>query len=382
MATSFAALVFRPSEISDEALAQGFAVALAGWDVPAPHLTISPLERFPGVSAAFYESGRRIRRETEDDEFDHVTELFEDELSPPVAVLDFVENPAATVYAVVISEDRAHDDCWRFDAKGFVRHFVRDGEDGLEAGVETPEAVDVEAVELDLPDDAPADREEAALERATADHRGSTFLSQELGAPVLPALMGALFTAERRLDVRLVAAGPAAIEVEVRRLNRTLGRSDGRGSFVPPQKLWGAEIPASFEAFVRTYDWADPKDPEDLYRDLSIGAIIGTLHFFRERDLRAREGAPAGVNGVQGGRYPIAALRNSGLGRSGPETTLALAADGDRLLIMQPGRAIEAGPRFGELVRYLALGWARRTEAEEDVIGALMLKARIRCEAD
>ena len=52
MATSFAALVFRPEEVPDRALAQGFAVALAGWDVPAPRLSIAPLAGIAGWFAA------------------------------------------------------------------------------------------------------------------------------------------------------------------------------------------------------------------------------------------------------------------------------------------------------------------------------------------
>jgi len=50
-------------------------------------------------------------------------------------------------------------------------------------------------------------------------------------------------------------------------------------------------------------------------------------------------------------------------------------------VVLRPGRAaVEAGPTLGELIRYLALGWTRRTEAEEDMIGALMLRAKLRAD--
>ena len=39
---------------------------------------------------------------------------------------------------------------------------------------------------------------------------------------------------------------------------------------------------------------------------------------------------------------------------------------------------VSAGPTLGELIRYLALGWSRRAEAEEDMIEALMLRAKVR----
>ncbi len=128
MATTFAALIFRPAEIPDRALSQGFAVALGGWDVASPRLFIAPLPGVPGYSAAFYSSGEPAGGG--DDELDHLSELFEDELSPPVAVLDAAAelgHPGATVFALVFSEDVVHDDGWRFEASGFVRHFVREG---------------------------------------------------------------------------------------------------------------------------------------------------------------------------------------------------------------------------------------------------------------
>ena len=62
LSTSFAALLFRPSEVPDAALSRGFAVALAGWDVPAPPLRIARLPGFPGWSAAFYTAAPGSKR--------------------------------------------------------------------------------------------------------------------------------------------------------------------------------------------------------------------------------------------------------------------------------------------------------------------------------
>jgi hypothetical protein len=61
---------------------------------------------------------------------------------------------------------------------------------------------------------------------------------------------------------------------------------------------------------------------------------------------------------------------------------VALAADGEQLSIVRAGRVTPAGPTLGELLRYLALGWSQRSDAEEDLIGALMLRARIRIDRD
>ncbi len=58
---------------------------------------------------------------------------------------------------------------------------------------------------------------------------------------------------------------------------------------------------------------------------------------------------------------------------------VALGADGEQLWVVRGGTsAAPAGPTFGELLRYLSLGWSRRSDAEEDLIGALMLRARLR----
>jgi hypothetical protein len=378
MATSFAALLFRPAEVSDRALSQGFAVALAGWDVPSPRLLIAPLPGIPGYAAAFYASGAGAG----EDELEHAFDLFEDELPPALAVLDAaLEGGAveARVYAITSAEDVFHDDAWRFDARGFERRFVHEEDDVVEAGTETSEAAETAVVEAETPAGATEAEERRALEAAVRPLRGSTFLSKELGAPVLAALVGALYAVERRLEVRLVAAGAEAVAEETARLVRTLARAAGRGAFEAPT-VAGVAPPASYQAFVQAYDWADPGDPQDHYRELSIGAITATLRFLRADELRRRDADPAWKQ-ASGGRYPIARLLGSALGGGGPESTLALAADGERLVVLRPGRPpTEAGPTLGELLRYLALGWTRRTEAEEDMIGALMLRAKLRAD--
>jgi hypothetical protein len=382
MAISFAVLLYRPEEVPDRALSQGFAVALGGWDVPAPRLLLSPLPGVPGWSAAFYGSGARSG--PGDDELDHFCELFDDELSPPVAVLDAAAelgHPTATLYALVFSEEVVHDDGWRFDASGFVRHFVREGEDGIEAGVETPRRSEGVEVQIELPDEATEKEEQQATERAVRPHRGSTYLANELRAPVLAALMGAFFAPERRLEVRLIEPGPAAIADEAKRLVQVLGRVEGRGAFAPPQAVCGAAVPASYEAFVRTYDWADPADPGDLYRELAIGVVEGTLRFLREAELGALDVDPGWASAAKRGLYPVGRLTGSALGGGAAPSTLAVGADGERLWLVRPGgSATPAGPTLGELLRYLSLGWSRRSDAEEDFIGALMLRARLRSE--
>ncbi|WP_437585254.1 hypothetical protein [Sorangium sp. So ce1000] len=381
MATTFAALIFRPAEIPDRALSQGFAVALGGFDVASPRLFIAPLPGVPGFSAAYYSSGEPAG--SGDDELDHLSELFEDELSPPVAVLDAAAelgHPGATVFALVFSEEVVHDDGWRFEASGFVRHFVREGEEGIEAGVETPDRSDLVEVDVDLPETATAQEERDATDRAIRPLRGSTFLADELGAPVLAALMGGLFAPERRVAVRLVEPGPASIVDEVTRLNRVLRREDGRGAPASPPPVRGVAAPPTYAAFARAYDWADPADPEDLYRELAIGAVEGTLRFLREDELRGHEREPGWEAAAARQLYPIARLSGSALGGGAAQRAIvALAADGEALWVVRGGTsAAPAGPTFGELLRYLSLGWSRRSDAEEDFIGALMLRARLR----
>ncbi len=379
MSTSFAALLFRTSEVPDAALSRGFAVALAGWDVPAPRLLIAPLPGIPGWSAGFYASGARLA----EDELEHAAELFADELSPAVGVLDAAAELGATpgsVLTLVFAQDVLLDDGWCFTAGGFTRHFVREGDDGLEVGAESAAGSEVSEVTLDLPEDAPEAEEDAAVERAVRPHRGSTFLSGLLGAPVLPALMGALFAADRRVAVRLVDPSPASITAEVRRLLRTLHRVEGRGSFTAPGVVAGVAQPEAHAAFVSAYDWADPTDPEDAYRELALGAVTGTLRFLREDELRAREREPSWAAAARAGLYPVARLSGSALGSAASReaSILGLARDGEQLaLVRHKGTVEPAGPTFGELCCYLALGWSRRSDAEEDLIGALMLRARI-----
>jgi hypothetical protein len=380
MATSIAALLFRPEDVSDRALAQGFGVALGGWDVPSPRLLIAPLPGVPGWSAAFYASAAKIPRGMEDEEFELACELFEDELPPALAVLDAaieMGHPDAVIYAVTFAEDGLHDDAWRFDARGVERHFVHEGEEGIEVGFETPSAGEVKEI--------PAPDAIEAAKAAAQPHRGTTFLSKELGAPMIGALMGALFGADRRIQVRIVEPDPAAIEAEVMRLNKTLKRVAGRGSFEPPRSVAGAPVPAAYEAFVRAYDFNDPADPQDFYRELAIGAVEGTLRFLRRDDFDAIE-ADAGFvkKAAAAGVFPIARLFGSALGAgAAPKGILGIAKDGEHLQIVKPGgEVIEAGPTFGELIRYLALGWSARGDAEEDMIGALMLRAKLRSDKD
>jgi hypothetical protein len=364
MTTSFAALVYRPEEIPDRALSQGFAVALAGWDVPAPRLQIADLAGAPGYAVAFYSSGAKAPRGGEDDAFDLACELFEDELPPALAVLDAAEalgHPEARVYAITYAEGIFHDDAWRFDGRGFERHFVHEGEEGVEAGAETAEGA--EDIEITA-------EEEGALK----PHRGSTFLSRELGAPALGALVGALYAVDRAIAVRLADPGPEAIAGETRRLVTALRRVSGRGAFAVPA------APAAYAAFVGAYDWADPADPQDLYRELAIGRIEGTLRFWRAADLARLDGDAGWQRHAREGLFPIARLAGSALGGGGAEAVVALAKDAEHLVIVRGARAEDAGPTFGELIRYLALGWSQRSEAEEDMIGALMLRARIRRE--
>jgi hypothetical protein len=383
MTAPIAALIFRPDEVSDRALSRGFAVALAGFDVPAPHLRIAPLRGVPGHCVAFYSSG--LGREGDD--LEHLIELFEAEVSPAVGVLDAAAelgSPGARVYCAIFAEDVIHDDGWRFTSEGFLRHFVRESEEGIEAGVETAQTSEVVELELEIEVDEDAtDAEERAAEAAAIrPHRGSTFLSNELRAPALPALMGALFDTERRVEVRLIEPGPAAIADEAHRLDRALRRVDGRGAFTAPPAVAGVAQPAAHAAFVGVYDWADPTDPSDRYRELAIGAIEGTLQFLREADLRALDADAAWARGAAAGLYPVARLLGSALGASSTQAVLGLAADGEQLALVRAGRVVPAGPTFGELLRYLALGWSQRSDAEEDLIGALMLRARLRTGRD
>lgn len=382
MKDHIAALLFRSASVTDRALSQGFGVALAGFDAPAPRLLVAELPGIPGVSAAFYASGEKLRRGAEDEELEHARELFEEEPSPAVGVLDAAAAEGqgdATIYALLRGEGGLPDDGWRFDARGFARRFVREGEAGIEAGAESPEEATVEEIDLDLDEGASDEEERRALEEALRPHRGSTFLSAELGAPVLPAIMAALFADLRRVEVRLVEPTATAITEEVLRLDRALRRSPGRGAFAPPE-VAGARPMEAYAAFVAAYDWADPTDPGDAYRELSIGRVEGTLRFLREADLCALAADPGWAPSAARGLYPLARLSSSALGGSGaPKGTIGLAENGEDLVLVSPaGKVAAAGPTLGELIRYLALGWSKRTDAEEDMIEALMLRAKVR----
>jgi len=191
--------------------------------------------------------------------------------------------------------------------------------------------------------------------------------------------VGALFAPERRIDVRLVELGPASISDEARRLARALGRTEGRAAFTPPP-VHGVSPPAAYAAFVEASDWADPSDPEDLYRELAIGRIEGTLRFLRVSDLSALDRDPSWAGPASAGLFPIASLRPAAPGApASARRVLALAPSHDRLVLVSAGgQAREAGPTFGELLLYLALGWKRRSDWEEEVIAALMLRAKVR----
>lgn len=393
MTTTIAALLFQTDALPERALSRGFAVALGGWDVPSPRLDVAPLAGVPGFSVALYSSGA-----PPEDAAEHVIDLFEDELSPPVAVLDAAaaalghgaatddddddDAPGASLrlYALVYSEDFLHDDGWRFDLAGFERRFVRDGDEGIEAGVESPEDSQIDTLALDIPDGATDAQEAALVDKAVRPHRGSTFLSGALGVPVLAAVMRATFEAERRVAIRFVQPTAEGLRAETERLVATLGRTAGRGAFAPPPAA-GAPAPAAVAAFAAAYDWRDPRDPEDLYRELAIGEVTGTLRFLREPEIAAFAPEPTWRSPAGQPLYPVARLVPSALGGHHEGATLAVAPDAEALYLLTAGHPPRlAGPTFGELVLYLALGWSKRTDADEDLIGALMLRARLRAE--
>ncbi len=398
MSLTLAALIYRPSEVSDRALSLGFAIALGGWDVRAPRLQIVGLQELPGFAAAFYSSGS-----PRDEEAEHVIDLFEDELSPPGLVLDVVEmlrgraaraggdpdddeEGLSPLYALVYAEDFVHDEGWRVTEEGYQRRFVRDGEDGVEVGVESGDDSHVEVLDLDVPEEATEAEEQALFDAAVRPHRGTTFLSGALGKNALSVLTRASFDVERTVPVRLVPPDAEAIGHETMRLVEVLGRTAGRGGFSPPETASGAAPPAAVEAFARVYDWHDPRDPEDLYRELAIGAVTGNLRFLREGEMAAFRQEEGWKLPGKDKLYPVAkmvpsALGGGGAGR-GEGAVLAVGADGDSLFRLRPGKPVEvAGPTFGELLRYLSLGWSKRSAVEEDYIGALMLRARLRVEA-
>lgn len=372
MSLTLAALVYRPDRVSDEALSRGFAVALAGWDVPAPALSIAELPAAPGWSVAFYESGAARAGATSDDELEHVWELFEDDDPPARCVLEAAGRPTGAggeIYAIVYSDDLLLDDAWRFDARTHVRRFVREGEDGIEIGTEDGDEDSLRAI--DFPD------EDESLEVYVREHRGTTLLTEALRTASLPAIAGGFFAIDRRVPIRLADPGEPSVVAEVQKLNLALRRTDGRGAFEPPV-VAGVSAPPVVCAFARTYDFQDPADPRDEYREIAIGEVEGTLSFLRADGL-ARLGEDARwAASARAGLYPVG-RRTFG----GRDETLALAADQERLVLVDGGgRQRTAGPTFVELLAYLALGYRRREPFEEMLIEALMLRARVRVEHD
>ncbi len=348
-----AALLYRPEHVSDKALSEGFAVALAGYDAPKPTLLTCELSGFPGWSVAFYKSGLAAG----EDELGHFTDLFDDERPPGLTVLDRAAKEAV-IYALVYSDGSLYDDAYRFDANGTTRRFVREGEEGLEAGSENEEGLSVEELDDDVDD--------AELRRK----RGTAFLENELRGPLLPALARSLYEADKRVPIALADGSAAGITALVEALNAVLGRSSGQGK--GPD---GLAAPASYKAFCQAYDWHDPKDPEDLYRDLSLGHLKGTLRF-----LRATEVAEQTKRLAPKGALAVATLQTGSLGGPGRRSqTVLLDADGTTLSVVgEGGQEKAAGASFAELLAYLSLGWKRRSDLEEELIEALMLRAHVR----
>jgi hypothetical protein len=373
MGLSFAAVFFRAQEVGEAALRRGFAVSTAGYDLAAPSLSLSELPGAPGWSVAFFSSGISRGAAGSAEELDLAAELFEDELPPGLAVREQAGIESAVVHSLVYTEDLLLDDAASFSASGLKRRFVREGDEGPEAGAQDDDETKLEPLD-ELDDDA-------AFERLVAPHRGSSYLAAELGVRILPAVAQALYLAERKLTVRLADPEPTAIEELTAALVESLHRKRGRAAFDAFPELGGVQAPPSYRAFVRVYDFEDPSDPADLYRGLAIGGVEGTLRFFRRAELEAfasREGWPSGP--AERGLYPIASLRTDALGGAArAPRVLALMPDGDALRIVDDaGRDVEAGPRFGELLLYLSLGFRSRDDAEEDLIEATMLRAQVR----
>ncbi len=349
MALNMACVVFESGTVTDEALSRGFAVASAGFDLDTAKLTLGEIAGLPGFNVAFYSSGRKHEAFLE---VDHVAELFEEELPPAMAVFDHAKRaagpkPAKRVFSLVYAEEAVLDDACVFDAEGFRRSFVREGDDGPIAGTIQNE----EAEETALTDEE-VDEHEA---------RGSAFLSRELRANVLVALSQALFMADRVVRVSLAGSDAAAVDDATRALVTSLRRTVGRGA---PAAEELASIPAIVRPFASAYDWADPSDPSDIYRELSIGKLVGNAHFTRPTELRE-----------EGGRVMILTLSKGGLGAA--RTTSPVFLDlATSLLVDEAAKPL--GPTWCELLTYLALGYKTRDDVEEDWIQALMLRAAVR----
>jgi hypothetical protein len=371
MTTSFACLLYPRNAVSDRALSRGFAVALAGAQVAEPRLLVAALPGVDGYDVAFYSSGDKLPPY---EELDHACDLFEEDLSPGLCVREASGADDAAIYSVVYSDDVVVDDAIRFGPEGVERRFAREGDDGLEVGRATFEDETVAPLKVD------GEASDEEISAALKPHRGTTFVSERLGVAIVPALVRALFEADRRVRVNLVDPSAEAIVLETRNLNRTLARVDGRAAF-PMPRCGAADAPASVAAFAKTYDWADPSDPSDLYRELSLGRVEGTLHFMRAEEIvRAAEDS-RWAKALGKGCYPLATLASSALGGGrGAPRIVGIDARGENLVVTtDKGVGFEpAGPTLGELIAYLALGFRKRDDVEEDLIGALMLRAVVR----
>lgn len=340
MSLSFACVIV-PSSVPNEALSTAFATAAAGFDVDGAKLLVGPLPGAEGVRVAFYKSGKK---QSEFLETEHVVELFEEELPPGMAVLDFAER--GKVYSLVYSETESLDDGCRFDESGFERRYVREDGEGLVAGVVSPDSEHEEELEDD------AARREAG---------GAAFLSSELRVNALAALARALFEADEVVPVRLAPAGPEGVAVMTRALVATLRRVEGRGA---PSDLTSLGLPPDLAAFVGLYDWADPSDPGDLYRELALGRIVGNARFVRPEAMKRSDG-----------RVAVLDLLGTGLASRAESEPVFLGEGG--VLSLGDGRA--TGTTLPELLRYLALGYKKaRSAAEEELVQALMLRAQVR----
>lgn len=358
MALQFACVIFASGTVTDEALSRGFAVATAGFDLDAARLTVGSLDGLAGFDVAFYASGRKHEAYLE---LDHVEELFEEELPPGLAVLDHARRspgstPVQRVYSLVYDDASGLDDACVFDDDGFRRSFVRQGDDGPVAGSQT--------------NDGEPTEQALSEEEAEGPHpsRGSLFLAQSLGQNLLVALSRALFTADRVVRVSLAGSGEEAARRATRALITSLKRTEGRGA-PSPERVAG--LPAELRAFAVTYDWADPTDPGDVYRELAIGRIVGNATF---KPLRASLAEPPAQEGGAG-HVPVLSLTKGALGGGGAGSVARYdVATG--LLLDERGAPL--GPTWCELLTYLALGFGRRDDVEEDWIQALLLRAAVR----
>lgn len=167
--------------------------------------------------------------------------------------------------------------------------------------------------------------------------------------------------ADRVVKVSLAGTDEAAVTNATRALVSSLRRTEGRGA---PTGDELAAIPAIVRAFAASYDWDDPSDPSDVYRELAIGKLVGNAQFEK----------PAGMR-EEGGRVPVLRLGKGGLGsqRASSRVSLDLATS---LLVDENGKPL--GPTWCELLTYLALGYKKRDDVEEDWIQALMLRAAVR----